>query len=80
LSPEKCRVVDRRISLKTMQRGKPRVCKRQLLQEVWGQGHTDANHYLRMYMGQLRHKLEADPARPRYLVTEPGVGYRLKTD
>ena len=53
---------------------------RQLLQEVWGPGHTEASHYLRVYMGQLRHKLEADPARPRYLVTEPGVGYRLKTD
>ena len=56
------------------------VTHRQLLQEVWGPGHTDASHYLRVYMGQLRHKLEADPARPRYLVTEPGVGYRLKTD
>jgi len=56
------------------------VTHRQLLQEGWGPGHTEANHYLRVYMGQLRHKLEADPARPRYLVTEPGVGYRLKTD
>jgi two-component system KDP operon response regulator KdpE len=56
------------------------VTHRQLLQEAWGPGHTDASHYLRVYMGQLRHKLEADPARPRYLVTEPGVGYRLKTD
>jgi two-component system, OmpR family, KDP operon response regulator KdpE len=56
------------------------VTHRQLLQEGWGPGHTEANHYLRVYMGQLRHKLEVDPARPRYLVTEPGVGYRLKTD
>jgi two-component system KDP operon response regulator KdpE len=56
------------------------VTHRQLLQEGWGPGHTEASHYLRVYMGQLRHKLEADPARPRYLVTEPGVGYRLKTD
>ena len=56
------------------------VTHRQLLQEVWGPGYTEASHYLRVYMGQLRHKLEADPARPRYLVTEPGVGYRLKTD
>jgi two-component system, OmpR family, KDP operon response regulator KdpE len=56
------------------------VTHRQLLQEAWGPGYSDANHYLRVYMGQLRHKLEADPARPRYLVTEPGVGYRLKTD
>ncbi len=56
------------------------VTHRQLLQEGWGPGHTEASHYLRVYMGQLRHKLEADPARPRYLVTEPGVGYRLKID
>ncbi|ABX04914.1 MAG TPA: DNA-binding response regulator [Herpetosiphon sp.] len=50
---------------------------RQLLREVWGPAYTEENHYLRVYMGQLRHKLEADPARPRYLLTEPGVGYRL---
>ena len=56
------------------------VTHRQMLQEGWGPGHTEASHYLRVYMGQLRHKLEADPARPRYLVTEPGVGYRLKID
>jgi two-component system KDP operon response regulator KdpE len=56
------------------------VTQRQLLQEVWGPHQTNATHYVRVYMGQLRHKLEANPARPRYLVTEPGVGYRLKTD
>jgi two-component system KDP operon response regulator KdpE len=56
------------------------VTHRQLLQEVWGPGHTDQPHYLRVYMGQLRHKLEADPARPRFLLTEPGVGYRLLTE
>jgi len=56
------------------------VTHRQLLQEVWGPGYANATHYLRVYMGQLRHKLEANPARPRYLMTEPGVGYRLKTD
>jgi two-component system KDP operon response regulator KdpE len=53
---------------------------RQLLREVWGAAYQQENHYLRVYMGQLRHKLEADPARPRYLVTEPGVGYRLRVD
>ena len=53
---------------------------RQLLKEVWGPGSVDQHHYLRVYMGQLRHKLEEDPARPRYLVTETGVGYRLKAD
>jgi two-component system KDP operon response regulator KdpE len=51
---------------------------RQLLKEVWGPSHGEQTQYLRVYMGQLRHKLEADPSRPRYLVTEPGVGYRLR--
>lgn len=53
---------------------------RQLLKEVWGAAYASQTHYLRVYMVQLRHKLEADAARPRYLVTEAGVGYRLKTD
>ncbi len=56
------------------------VTHAQLLREVWGPGYTSENHYVRVYMGQLRHKLEADAARPRYLLTEPGVGYRLKVD
>jgi two-component system, OmpR family, KDP operon response regulator KdpE len=56
------------------------VTQRQLLKEVWGPGAVEHSHYLRVYMGQLRHKLEAEPARPRWLITEPGVGYRLKTD
>jgi two-component system KDP operon response regulator KdpE len=51
---------------------------RQLLEQVWGPGHAHQMQYLRVYMTQLRHKLEKDPARPRYLLTEPGVGYRLK--
>jgi two-component system KDP operon response regulator KdpE len=51
---------------------------RQLLKEVWGPGHAEETHYLRVYMAQLRRKVEADPARPRLLVTEPGVGYRLR--
>jgi two-component system KDP operon response regulator KdpE len=50
---------------------------RQLLREVWGPAHADQTHYLRVYIVHLRRKLEADPARPRYLLTEPGVGYRL---
>jgi two-component system KDP operon response regulator KdpE len=53
------------------------VTHRQLLVKVWGASHVEHNHYLRIYMGQLRHKLEADPTRPRYLITETGVGYRL---
>ena len=53
---------------------------RQLLQEVWGPGQVEQTHYLRVYMANLRRKLEADPARPRFLRTEPGVGYRLLTE
>lgn len=53
---------------------------RQLLKDVWGPAYATQTQYLRVYMVQLRHKLEHDPARPRYLLTEPGVGYRLKAD
>jgi len=53
------------------------VTHQQLLREVWGPSHDDQSHYVRVYMAHLRHKLEAEPARPRYLLTEPGVGYRL---
>jgi two-component system, OmpR family, KDP operon response regulator KdpE len=53
------------------------VTHRQLLADVWGEEFTEHTHYLRLYMGQLRAKLEADPADPRRLLTEPGVGYRL---
>ncbi|HEV8436870.1 MAG TPA: response regulator [Methylomirabilota bacterium] len=56
------------------------VTHRQLLKEVWGPNYEDQAHYLRVFMLQLRRKLEADPARPRYLRTEPGVGYRLAGD
>jgi two-component system, OmpR family, KDP operon response regulator KdpE len=53
---------------------------RQLLREVWGPGEAHQPQSLRVHMAQLRHKVEQDPARPQYLVTEPGVGYRLKVD
>lgn len=51
-----------------------------LLTEVWGPAYVGENHYLRVFMGQLRHKLEEDPARPQFLINEPGVGYRLRVD
>ncbi|HYK33251.1 MAG TPA: response regulator [Streptosporangiaceae bacterium] len=51
---------------------------RQLLVEVWGPGYADASGNLRLYMAQLRRKLEPDPARPRWLLTEPGMGYRFQ--
>lgn len=50
-----------------------------LLREVWGPGHAEQRHYLRIYVRQLRQKLEADPARPAFLLNETGVGYRLVT-
>jgi two-component system, OmpR family, KDP operon response regulator KdpE len=53
------------------------ITHKQLLKEVWGPDSVYENHYLRVYMAQLRRKIESDPARPRFLLTEPGVGYRL---
>ena len=53
------------------------LTQRQLLREVWGPAHSGQSHYLRIYMGHLRQKLEADPAQPRHLLTETAVGYRL---
>lgn len=52
---------------------------RQLLREVWGPSHAEQSHYLRIYMGHLRQKLEADPTQPRHFLTETAVGYRLVT-
>jgi len=67
------------LSVLARQAGKV-VTHRQLLKEVWGLSSLEDNHYLRIYMAQLRHKLEDDPARPRYLLTETGVGYRLRVE
>jgi two-component system, OmpR family, KDP operon response regulator KdpE len=53
------------------------VTHRQLLHEVWGPSYGDETHYLRVHVAHIRGKLELDPARPRYVITEPGVGYRL---
>ncbi|MEU1482109.1 response regulator [Streptomyces sp. NPDC001668] len=54
------------------------ITQKQLLQEVWGVSQSNKTNYLRVYMAQLRRKLEADPAHPRYLITEPGMGYRFE--
>jgi len=56
------------------------VTRRQLLREVWGETHLDEAHYVRVYMSSLRRKLEANPARPQFLITEQNVGYRLRVD
>jgi two-component system, OmpR family, KDP operon response regulator KdpE len=56
------------------------LTRQQLLATVWGPGYADATGNLRLYMAQLRRKLEPDPARPRWLVTEPGMGYRYQPD
>jgi two-component system KDP operon response regulator KdpE len=62
-----------------MHRGKL-VTHRQLLHEVWGPGYENETHYLRVHVAHIRAKIEPAPSRPRYLVTEPGVGYRLRDD
>jgi two-component system KDP operon response regulator KdpE len=54
------------------------VTQRQLLHEVWGPGYEDEGHYLRVHIAHIRGKIEPDPSRPRYVITEPGVGYRLR--
>jgi two-component system, OmpR family, KDP operon response regulator KdpE len=54
------------------------VTHRQLLHEVWGPGYSDETHYLRVHIAHIRAKLEQDPSRPQYLITEPGIGYRLR--
>jgi two-component system KDP operon response regulator KdpE len=67
--------------LATLVRNAGRVCThRQLLEEVWGPEYRTEAHYVRLYMSQLRHKIEADPAQPRYVRTETGIGYRLMTE
>jgi two-component system KDP operon response regulator KdpE len=65
--------------LTTLARHRGRVMTHEhLLQEVWGPHHTHQHHYLRVYMANLRQKLEPEPSRPRLLLTEPGVGYRMR--
>ena len=54
------------------------VTQKQLLHEVWGPGYETESNYLRLYLAQLRRKLEPDPSQPRHLITEPGMGYRLE--
>ena len=54
------------------------VTHTQLLKEVWGPAYINQPHYVRVYMGMLRHKLEEDPSRPRFFINEPGIGYRLR--
>ncbi|OIQ72458.1 KDP operon transcriptional regulatory protein KdpE [mine drainage metagenome] len=56
------------------------ITHKQLLRDVWGPSHSEQSHYLRIYMGHLRQKLEADSAQPQHLLTETGVGYRLLSD
>jgi len=54
------------------------VTQRQLLQEVWGPTYSDETHYLRVFLAQIRRRLEPDPSHPRYFITEPGMGYRFE--
>jgi two-component system, OmpR family, KDP operon response regulator KdpE len=55
------------------------ITQRQLLREVWGPAYETESNYLRVYLAQLRRKLEPEPATPRYLLTEPGMGYRFQS-
>jgi two-component system KDP operon response regulator KdpE len=66
----------RLLAFLTAQPGKV-LTHRQILREVWGPSHVESSHYLRIYMGHLRHKLEVDPTQPRHFITETGVGYRF---
>lgn len=74
LSPKQYRL----LQLLVLHAGKV-VTHHQLLNEIWGPAHTEDVQYLRVFMRKLRNKIEADPTRPRYLLTELGVGYRLRT-
>lgn len=68
----------RLLSVLIANRGKV-LTHRNLLREVWGNGYAESNHYVRVYVGHLRQKLEVDPAQPRFFLTETGVGYRFQT-
>ena len=72
--------VEFRLLAALARRGGKVATHRQLLREVWGPLHEEDSHYLRIYMRQLRGKIEEQPAQPRYLLTEPGVGYRLASE
>jgi len=72
LTPTEWQIVE----VLTRHRGKL-VTQQQLLQQVWGPQYEKETHYLRIYMSQIRRKLEPDPSRPRYFITEPGMGYRF---
>ncbi|HMK59891.1 MAG TPA: response regulator [Dissulfurispiraceae bacterium] len=56
------------------------ITHKQLLKEVWGPVYANQAHYVRVYMGMLRHKLEEEPSRPKFFINEPGVGYRLRLE
>jgi len=72
--------IEYRILLTLVRNAGKVLTHRQLLKEVWGPDQTQETHYLRVFMANLRRKLETDPARPRYLLTEQGVGYRLASE
>jgi two-component system KDP operon response regulator KdpE len=72
--------IEYRLLLTLIQNAGKVLTHTQLLREVWGPGHAERSHYLRIYMGHLRQKLERDPARPAHIMTETGVGYRFVSD
>ncbi|MEX2114096.1 MAG: response regulator [Pirellulales bacterium] len=72
--------IEHRLLTTLIRHGGKLVTHRQLLKEVWGPDSVFETHYLRVYMAHLRRKIETDPSRPRYLLTEPGIGYRLASE
>jgi two-component system, OmpR family, KDP operon response regulator KdpE len=72
--------IEHRLLTTLIRHGGKLVTHRQLLKEVWGPDSVFETHYLRVYMAHLRRKIESDPSRPQYLLTEPGIGYRLASD
>jgi two-component system KDP operon response regulator KdpE len=70
--------IEYRLLIAMVQHAGKVVTHNQLLRKIWGESYSDESHYVRVFMAQLRRKLEQDSAHPRYLITEPGVGYRLR--
>ena len=71
--------IEYKLLMTLVRNGDAVMTHRQLLEATWGPGAANQTQYLRVYMGHLRKKLEQNPARPRYLLTEAGVGYRLRS-
>ena len=72
--------IEYRLLIALVKRAGQVLTHRELLEEVWDRLHAEETHYLHVYVAHVRRKIEADPARPRYILTEPRVGYRLASE